>query len=77
MKNKLSLAFAGAAMFAAVAFTGFTTSGSSIDELTSKADSISYCTPTANSDCHSSATGNIYAGYKAATKEVPEVLGDN
>jgi len=67
MKKKVMLAIGGTMMVSAFAFSGLVSNGHSLNQLRAKAEAAaSYCTPTANSDCKSDATGNIYPGYASA-----------
>jgi hypothetical protein len=62
---KKTLAFFSAAVLLAVLFTNaFGYKVSSLEELRAKAGD--YCTGSANTDCRSSATGNIYPNMEAA-----------
>lgn len=60
MKNKL-FAFGGTLLLAALAFSSINANSTSLQEL--KAEAAPHCTPNSNTDCESSATGNVYAGY--------------
>jgi hypothetical protein len=65
-KSKKFLAFALTGFVIAVgfAFSGLSASASDLSELSAKAGD--YCTGSANTDCRSSATGNIYPNMEAA-----------
>jgi len=64
MKRNLMILGISALTVAGFAFS-FKSKANSLGDLRAKA--VAYCTPAANSDCMSSATGNIYAGYKPGT----------
>lgn len=70
MKRKLIFSLAATFVAAGFAFGGFESQASSISELSAEAGS--YCTQDSSTDCKSSATGNIYPGYRAASYEEVE-----
>ncbi len=76
MKTKLFFSLAVIAT-AALLFSVFTTSASSLQDLRAKADAApaTYCAPNAGTDCKSHATGNIYPDY--TPKPYPEASLEN
>lgn len=72
MKKKIIFSVGGALMVAALAVGSFSTEVSSFKELSAQATDA--CVPKSNSDCKSSATGNIYQGYEFATDQTEETV---
>ncbi|RWY55655.1 hypothetical protein [Mucilaginibacter gilvus] len=67
MKNKKTIltGLVATALFAALGLSSAFGHATTLSDLRAKAvGKTPYCTPASDSDCQSSATGNIYAGYK-------------